>query len=437
MTPWAILPLVLAATSPALPALSLGDAVRMAGDHDPEVLTAAAALATARAERQRAGLVVPQNPTLAATYGSDRVYADTGERQISAEVSQELWAPGQRASRIRAADAGVAAADAALRWARRRSAAETAMAYARLSVARRKESALDELLDVLARLDETSAKRAEIGELSAFERNQVLLDTAAARAELARLRGETATAKQDLELRTGLTLDASTRLEDPQPAAWSDVERLAEAAPIDARPDIVAAQRQLERADHLVTVEKRERRPRPTLVVGWQSDRSVLLGDDFTGLPFPTDALTAKDTDRTLSVGVEIAIPIFDRNRAGIASALAGRLGSEIDLARTRREARTDVARLVDLGRVLSEANDALASASGAADQNLAVLQRAFEVGEMNVTDTLRERDRALRSRLAAQDVALAFFETEVRLAAALDGLALLGIHPADAGDDR
>lgn len=422
------------AAEPALSRLSVEEAGRLALRSDPDVQSAQAELEAARAVRRQAGLLVPSNPVLAARVASDGVFADTGERSESVEITQEFWAPGQRSARIEAGDAAVTAGEASLAWARRRAIAGAAIAHVRASAARRKEADARALQQVLVDLERVASGRVEAGELSEFERNQVVLDSVAGLAEVTRLESEAASALADLKLRTGAAIDASTALEGGvQPIAWSDLERLAAVASSAERPDVVAAQGRRDQAESQLTVMKRERRPRPSIVVGWESDRSVLLGDDFTGLPFAPTNVRVDDSDDLLVIGAELTIPLAATNRAEVARALADRTIAEIDALRTRRGAEADVARLLTLGRALSGARAAIESVPAVADANLSTLQRAYEVGQLGLADVLRERDRVLRSKLAAEDVAVAFVETEVELAAAIGALNLLGL---DVGND-
>lgn len=409
--------------------LRLSDAVRQALSADPDVLLAEAQVIRARGERASAGLRVPSNPLLTASIASDRPYAGTGEESRDVQLTQEFWAPGQRAARIAASDAGLAAAEHARTWAKRRAAADAAIAHARLGAAQRKEAVLQELTELLRRVDTMSEKRETMGDLSEFARNQVRMETAQALAEMARLRTETIVVREDLARRMGTSLDDDLTLEaTPEPLPWATFVSMISPAMPRERPDVSAAAQQVMRAEGLWAVEKRERRPRPTVFVGWQKERSVLLGDDFVGFPFATDGLAIRDADRSLVVGFAIAIPIFDRNRGGIMRALGDRMVADAEFARTERGAESELRQILGQGRLLAEADEALASALDSATSNFEIAQRAWEGGQIGLTELLRERDRILRSRLTSLDVRVGLVETELRLAALSADLSLFGI---------
>ncbi len=419
--------------------LRLDEAVHAALRNDPEVGLADAAVTVAQGDRQRAGVGVPANPTLNAGFASDGPFAGVGERQASLSISQELWAPGQRSARVGAADAGVQAALMERDWALRRVTAETAVAYVRLASAQRRESVFEQLNQLLLRIDEGAARRASVGDISDFERNQVRLETAVSLAELARQRGEMVSLREDLARRIGSPIDPSVQLEDtPHPIAWQQLASLAAAVSPRERPDVVGATHDVERATGLVTVEKRERRLRPTLSLGWESDRSVLLGDDFSGLPFPSDAVRVDDRSELLALGVSFALPIFDRNKGAITAAIGERARAEAGLARTRQGAESQVRELLAQGDLFAQAVEALAPAADAGTSNLDVGERAWRAGQLALTDLLRERDRILRSRLIAEDMSTALVTTEVRLAASIDALRLFGMpEPSARGDEK
>ena len=411
------------------PSLTLVQAVEAALAHDPDVAVAEGALMVAGGQRQAARLAFPGNPEVRASVASDAAFAGQGERRETLEIAQQLWSPGQRGSRVKAADAGVAAAQAGLDWARRQASAGAAIAYTQLAIARRREAIVISLSELLTRVNETAGKRQSVGDISEFERNQVQIETAVSLADAARLRSETVLAQEELARRIGQQVDATTQLVDePKPVEWAALRARGSIADASVRPDVVAANDRLDRATGLVAVQRREKRPRPTLVVGWDSDRSVLSGNDFTGFPFPSDGLKASDMSRQLSIGASIAIPLVDRNRGAITSALGDRSIAEAELLRTRTSAESDVRLLLAQGHLLADADAAIASSSGAADDNLRVAERAFELGQLSLTDLLRERERILRSRLSAQDVRATLLETELRLAAAVGGLDLFGV---------
>ena len=426
-----LLPAPVGAAAPAADCLTLEQAVRLALREDPDMREADARLMAARGARQRAAVVVPSNPELAATLATDRPFAGSGERELAIELTQEFFAPGQRQARIAMADAGFAAAEADRAWAARQVAADTAVAYVQTSAAIRKLADVESLLLLLGRLDASAARREGAGEISSFERNQVLLDTGMAQAELARVSEEASLARQSLELRTGLVLEPTALLMRLEPVSWPDVEALAAGASLAERPEIEAAMHRRESAESLLRVEKRERRPRPSLILGWRSDRGTVLGDDFRGLPFPADDISIRDRDEVLIIGFGLSIPIFDRNRGGITEAIAEGALADAALVRATRAARADVSRLLTQGRLLSRAHAAVADAPAAAATNLAVLERAADGGQLGLADILRERERIQRARLATEDVTTAYLETQLQLAAALGGLELFGIDLA------
>lgn len=418
-----------AGAEPVRATLTLSSAVRSALRHDPEIAVADAAVSMAEGGRQRAAVVVPANPILSAARASDGPLADTGEQATTIAVSQEFWAPGQRSARIQAADAGLEAARRDRDWVVRRVATETAVAFVRLASAERREAILQELGDLLLRVDDAAGRRQDVGDMSEFERNQVRLDSVASGADLARQRGELATAREGLARRMGSPVGDEVTLADvPGPIAWNELERLARAASATARPDVVAAAHEVERAKSGVVVERRERRPRPTITLGWDEDRSVLLGDDFSGLPFPKDSIKVSDEDRLLSIGVSFALPVFDLNKGGITQAIASRVLAEAELVRRRRDAESQVRELLAQGRLLSQVVETLGPATVAGATNVGVAERAWSSGQISLADLLRERDRVLRSRLTAEDATTALVVTELRLAASVDALRLFAV---------
>jgi cobalt-zinc-cadmium efflux system outer membrane protein len=268
-----------------------------------------------------------------------------------------------------------------------------------------------------------------VGDISEHERQRVRVEGDVGRAELLILRTTTAEARERLSRLVGTPLAGDVQLERaPEPLPWATFAGLRASEAASDRPDVVAAREAVRRSDALVLVERRERLPRPTLSVGLENERSRFGGDDFKGVPFGPEGVSLADTDRFLVLEVSLAIPLLDRNRGAIASALAEAHAARAEAELAAREATSELRLLQARGAALSDAHAVLHGAVGLAGENLGLLEQAYEAGKIGLSDLLVEKDRVLRARLQFIDVETELLETQLTLAASAGALGLFGL---------
>ena len=405
----------------AEPSLSLDEALFAALADSPDLTIASAFVDRATALRRAAGAGVPSNPELSVAWESDFAFDDEGEETRGVAVSQEFWAPGQRSARKAEADARIAAASTSRAWAQRRLVAETTVAFGRLAAAQRKADVAEELRGMVERIREATEQRAAVGDVSEYERDRVRIESASSLAELERVRIEAAAAREDLGLLMARVLPTTIRVANPpRYLPWESLMSAIGASLDPAsgveRGDVTTAREQLKVADATVTVEKRERRPRLKLAAGWESeDLAVGLDDERESLHF----------------ALSIAIPLLRRS-GEIGAALADRSVAEAELLRTQLSAAAQLRELVSRGRHFSEALAALDGVQEELGTSLEVLEKAHQLGRLGLIETLTERDRLLRARFQREDMAAELLAVEVRLAASVDALNVLGITIPD-----
>ena len=430
---------LLFATCLALPGIALAqreiglrDAIATALQQGPVVTAARARVDAARAELVGARLLFPGNPELALDAASDNLFADEGESARGVALSQQFWAPGQRRARVSAAASGLRSLELEFDWARRTVAADVAFAYVRLGAARRKQAVIEDLAAVLQRIRTVADKGEDVGRLSSFERNRVLIESATAQGELAAARSQVAAATGDLSVLLGETVPADVVLMPLDPLPEDLLARAAAADPT-TRTDVLAAAAAFEAAEAGIRVQRAERHPRPRVLLGWGREHTVFGGDAFSGLPFPSDAVRIDDKGSQARVEVSFALPVFDRNQAGIAGAIAGRALAAAERMRTTQHAVTEREVLTSQALNLASAWAGLGDAREAIAQNLEVLDRAWAAGALGLSEILLERERLLRASLLVEDVQAELLGTRLRLLALWGDLSELGVDPGPA----
>ncbi|MBY0439456.1 MAG: TolC family protein [Burkholderiales bacterium] len=377
---------------PALAASQAAGTLRSAIDRavqlDPLLRTLDARAGEVDAGRAAAGALFPGAPVVGASLRRDRPDRDLGRNEVEFEVGVPLWLPGQRALRQRLVGDEGAERDAAL-------------VDARLQVAGRVREALWTI--AFARLDETAARRriATVDRLVADVERRVAAGVLA-RTDLLLARAEAAAARS-------LLIEAGARAEqamhgwraltggDLLPVAWLEAE--ADRAPgLADHPSVVAALGEVELARSRLKVASESTRDPPELGLQHRADRDV-SGVDYRN-----------------SVRVALRVPLATdaRNRPRIAAANTERVRAESALLQVQRRIEADRA------RAGAELDAAHAQASNArerlrdANEHLALVRRAFDLGEQSLVAMLRalalaeEAQADLDRQVAARDRAIA-----------------------------
>ena len=245
-------------------------------------------------------------------------------REISTFVTWPLEPLIQRPSRVRHADEELKVAQASLALARRQVAVEATRAFYHVALA---QALADEAEENRARIDQVATyNRARVDEGVTAEgellRIELELDRAGtdvtfADVELARARGEFA--PYVLDAQPGVQLAAALRVEVPSvkaPASTSlPAMRDLLARARDQRPELIGGRGRVAAASAAVDVEK-------TLSI---RQVGATLGSKRV------------EGQSTMVAGLSVAVPLFNRNRGGVARAEGERLAADRELAWAER----------------------------------------------------------------------------------------------------
>jgi cobalt-zinc-cadmium efflux system outer membrane protein len=367
------------------------------GEH-PAAVALAGEREIAAAEALRASLL--PNPEVEASVEDP----DGAARETTAGVT---WTPpldGRRALRREAAAQGLAAAESRLEAARFRLRLDLRAAYAGWAFAWERRELLAAHLARLGELAERARARAQAGEIPGLAARRFTLEEAQARADLGRAEARLAAAGAALAAwYPGLPPGARPAAPPLPPAAG-------EAPDLASRPDLVAREREVERAEALRRLSARIFEA-PALGLGWK--RIEERSNEASG-PVVSAGWT---------------VPLFDRRQADRLEAEARLSASRADLELARVRARAERAgalatydrlrtEAAEAGRAVSEAGDLLAGAAA-----------SYQLGESGLTDLLDTLRAVLAARIAALEIREAALEAQRDLEAA-SGRPLTGDLP-------
>ena len=337
-------------STPGVP-LRLQEVLRLAREHNPDLAAARADLEAACAQRDAAVALpnpvlsystskIPTDGTPADTvYGND-FYSRSYDTVVSAGQLVEIG--GKRGSRRTSADAGIAAAEARLSDAGRLLDASVVKAYVAAAVAERSAALSRDSAASFERSATIAREREAAGDLSVSDRTQVEIAAGKLLADAAQADLAAANARRTLAALLGWP--ALELGDDLDALAASDAGAGPEdAAALAKRPDLLALEAAVRRADADLALQKAFRVPDPTLSVQYERE--------------------PPDQRNTFGFAVSLPLPVFNRNAGGIRAAavaaesarrdlVRGRLRAEQDLAATREALESALARA---GRLSAE----------------------------------------------------------------------------------
>jgi len=324
--------------------------------------------------RGQADSLVAQDPALRLKHQGDQLTSDTGYYEWEAMVDLPLWLPGQRAARRTLAETLGLRADALERYLQWEIAGRVREAAWAAALAQGRVRHAEHRLEDTQALERNVARRVAAGELAQLDLLLAQQETLTAEVDLQSARAELDTTRHRFSLLTDRN-DLPAPLEEQV----APVVELAVDHPGLAAAEATVAQTRAER-DRVGT----ERRANPTLSLGGKRTRDSSYSDPDT------------------SLSVELSIPF------GLGSQAAPRM-AEAELAyteqlterqRLQRELDTEI-KLAETGIGAARAALSVAQRQQAlAAKALALIERGFELGEIDLAELLRERTKAQEAAL-------------------------------------
>lgn len=384
--------------------------MQSAEKHNADLLAAQQAIEVARGRLAQAG--TRPNPSISTEYTTQRLTTGEEEYDFFIEYSQPLEMGRKRSKRQRLArlelerlEHEYAYREAQLAAALRSSVVEALAAIELMRLSEQQLRLNEQILHTIeGRLATGDASQLEYNLLKVeFNRLKVQLTLAESRLKLAFTRLK---ALAGLEQNVQLRLRES--LQDHSKSFTATLEGLKEIA-LSRRQDLAGLKVAEVEAEARLELARAEAVPDLTIFGRYGQDNNVF--DDT-----PIGKLT--DPDKTISFGVSLPLPLFNRNRGNIAAEASQRVQ-----ARHLREAATQQA-LREVAEALARLEAAEANLGlyekellPGARENLRIMRAAYELGEQQLLDVLSEQHRLLDAEQlyieALKERAIAFIELE------------------------
>ena len=370
-------------TAPAA-AQTLAQALDQAWQLHPQAQAGTARSAQAAANIEAANGLTPGPATLSLGAVSDRFHANQGQREWEVEMAVPLWLPGQKAAQSAEAASGQAQVVAQQHALRLQLAGELRTAWWAVAAARQTRAQAQQRVDTAQALLTNVQRRYRAGELARIDANLAQREVLAAQGALADSDAALLQAEQAFRALTGTA--APVQL-DPEPPAVQD-------APGQEHPLRTAASATLAQAQARVRSADTTRRASPELALRLVRDRGA------AGQPYAN------------TLGVKLTIPLSSEPlvRQAQSAALAELAQAQAEIDQVERTLALDAAlarrHLETTERQWKQAQERLALDT----DTLQLAEKAFALGETDLTALLRARSDALEAQalVGQQQVALA-----------------------------
>lgn len=369
----------------------LAEIVKRAFENNGDIKIARLEVDKARARLTQAGL--RSNPTFEVEQSTGRPVGSPGDSELNVGFSVPLDIYGQRRRRIDLARAEITLKEAELTARQRELASQIFVNYAEALAALRELSVLEELLDLDTQTALFVQIRVNEGESAPLELNLLQTEVERLRARRQLVEGKLQAAISKLKFYAGVPFEGSLKLREEISSATMPLLPATLETSIDVglrnRPEIRLAELEEQLAAAGLRLIRSQGKPDLAAYTRYRRERSAY--EDPRG-PF-------SQTDRSLTFGISIGLPIFDKKQGAKAEAeIAIRQAQE---RRTfaekvvRNEVIIAYQRIEAAKRALTILDTAVLPRSR---ENIATIRRVYEIGELKITDLISEQRKLLEA---------------------------------------
>lgn len=349
----------------------------------------------AQGARTQAGL--KPNPTLDLSLSNGAILRNQGYWDGSVGYSQMIELGGKRSRRIDLAESDIQAVKLEIRDRERNLKAQLQTAFVEALAAARNVETHEALLRLTEQSLTVVRARVEQGEAAALDLKLLQVEANRLRADLVLFRNQENRAMVTIRSLAGWRSDEeltlAAKLEMPKAVAVPD-EALRQAKA--ERPDILFMKQAESSGEASIRLEKSNAVPNLTAIARYSYTYDFIQRVTIA----PGVSVPVTDICPILTVGISIDLPWRNKNQGNIESAVARREGM-----RLRREHQELVAEQEVKG-ALARYEAAMAAARmfekdvlGQSEENLRIVRRVYEQGELRLLDYLQEQKKLIDSQ--------------------------------------
>lgn len=371
--------------------ISLAEIIKRAFENNGEIKIARLEVEKAKARLTQAGL--RSNPTLEVEQTTGRLVGSPGDRELSVGMSLPIDAYGQRRRRIDVAKVEITLKEAELIARQRELSGQIFGTYAEALAALREVQVLDELLVLDTETVRFVQIRVNEGESAPLELGLLQTEVERLRARRQLVEGKLQAAVSKLKFYAGIPFEQPLQLREEistasLPLLPSTIETSITVG-LKNRPEIRLAELDEQLATAGLRLIRSQSKPDLDAFTRYTQGRAGF--DDPRGEFF--------QRDRSLTFGVAIGLPIFNKNQGAKAEAEIA-----IRQAQERRAFAEQVVKneIIIAFQRIEAAKRALAILETAvlprSRENITTIRRVYEIGELKITDLIAEQRKLLEA---------------------------------------
>jgi len=335
------------------------------------------------------------NPTFDTEYGTPRFLGGEGEYDFSAGVSQTFELGGKRSKRVQVAELELQQIRAEVLSLERKLAVEIRTAYTNALAAARQLDVLEKLIVANAEIVRVTEARLKEGDVAPLDLNLVKVEADGLKIKAIQARNDLETALLQLKTLIGADVAEAIKLA-PQterpPRLDLGLSELTDIA-LRERADLQAARLGEQIGSARINLARANAVPNITGSVRYSRNKGIL---DF---PARLGGGNFPNTDNSLTFGMSVDIPVFNRNQGEIASAT----GEQLQATRNREFLESTIKRDVAVAyRKYRAAAETLTIYAvqiiPRSEENLKAVQQAYGFGEFSVFDVVNEQRRLIEN---------------------------------------
>ncbi len=369
--------------------ISLNELIKRALDANLDLTAARLEIEKAKARLVQAKL--RPNPTLEFEQQSGRLVGNGGDGNFTVGASLPIEIYGRREARINFAQIEIQASEAEVRNRERILTNNILTNYVEALGALREIDTLEKVLELDMQTTKFIQIRVNEGDAAPLELNLVQAEVERLRSRRQLAEGKLQSSLTGLKMLAGIDFDEPLRLREQintavLPALPKTREEAVDIA-LRNRPDALLTRIEEQVATAGLRLVRAQSKPDVTAYTRYSQGRSVI--DTSIG-NFPQN-------DRSLTFGVAIGIPIFNKNQGA---------KTEAEISIKQAQSRREFAERVIRGEILSAyqryeaASRAVLtlemSAIPRSTENVETFRRIYEIGEIKITDLIAEQRRLL-----------------------------------------
>ncbi len=327
------------------------------------------------------------NPTLDATYTTDRLASNAGSGGYSVSYTQPFELGGKRAKRVRVAEVAIEIARAQIADAERLAIAQVRSLYGEAIAAAARLGLLERTADLSQQMLKIMLVQRKAGDASRLD--ETLLRANSNQVQAQRIQAEAQLAGFVFQIKNlmGQPVEASLLLSiSAEPETLNLTEQQAMSLALRSRPDLQAARLREELAEAGIDLANAQIIPTISGFARFGQDKLVL--EDL-----PRPGAQYIENDRTVSFGISIPLPLFNRQQGAIAEAVSQRTQARVQRESTELAVRRDVALAYRNYESAKSTLDVLRTGVvGQNQESFQIVRLAYQLGELRLLDVVNQQ---------------------------------------------